>query len=242
MTPGGIEAVLFDIDDTLLDHTGASRRALRAMAAGEAPGLDDGGHEDAWVEWQRLEALHYDRYLAGEIDVHEQRRRRAGGLLAHLERPDPGGRGLDGWFGRFLDAYRAEWTAFDDVAPALTALGELPRGVITNAIAELQARKLGALGLTRRLGLMVASSEVGRPKPDALIFTAAAARLGLPPERVAYVGDRLETDARGATTAGMLGIWLDRDGAGPEPGDVPRIRTLSELPAALGLAAAERAS
>ncbi|WP_084693153.1 HAD family hydrolase [Actinomadura atramentaria] len=61
------------------------------------------------------------------------------------------------------------------------------------------------------------------------MFAAACAALGLPPRRVAYVGDRLDTDARGALRAGLHGVWLDRSGAGPDAG-VPRITTLADLP------------
>lgn len=53
-----------------------------------------------------------------------------------------------------------------------------------------------------------------------------------------YVGDRLSTDAIGAASAGLLGVWLDRNGAATveqlrraRDAGVPVIRTLDELPA-----------
>ncbi|MFL6236237.1 MAG: TIGR01458 family HAD-type hydrolase [Thermoanaerobaculia bacterium] len=45
---------------------------------------------------------------------------------------------------------------------------------------------------------------VGKPSPA--FFEAAARELGLPPERIAVVGDDLESDVAGARAAGMLGI------------------------------------
>jgi len=45
---------------------------------------------------------------------------------------------------------------------------------------------------------------VGKPSPA--FFAAAAQELGLPPERIAVVGDDLESDVAGAKAAGMIGI------------------------------------
>jgi putative hydrolase of the HAD superfamily len=59
-----------------------------------------------------------------------------------------------------------------------------------------------------------------------------ATRLRLAPEEVAYVGDQLQTDAIAATSAGLHGIWLNRDNA-PAPARPPAIETLMEIPALL---------
>jgi putative hydrolase of the HAD superfamily len=50
----------------------------------------------------------------------------------------------------------------------------------------------------------------------------------LDPSRVAYVGDRLTTDAAAATAAGLYGIWLNRT-ADPTPTHLPTIHTLADL-------------
>jgi putative hydrolase of the HAD superfamily len=228
-----VEAVFFDLDDTLLDHSAASEVAVRARIALHRPDLDPSGHDAALDEWRRLEHLHYPAYLRGEISVDEQRRRRARGLLEYLGADPIGPAGLDRWFAEFLDSYRGAWAPFDDVLPLLDALADrvAAMGVVTNAIAELQRRKLAALGLERRLVHLIASSEVGVAKPSPEIFAAAAFAVGVPPARVAYVGDRLDTDARGARDAGMVGVWLNRDPERADATDVPTIRSLAELPA-----------
>lgn len=229
-----IEAVLFDLDGTLLDHDGASLAALAAALEREHPGISGDDHRAAVLEWRRLEELHYRAYLDGAIDVAEQRRRRAGGLLAWLGKPAPPPAHLDAWFEQFLGGYRGHWKLFEDVEPALDGLESAgyALGVITNAEAHLQRRKLAALGIEPRLPLVVASSEVGVAKPDPGIFAAACLRLDLAPERVAYVGDRLDTDARGARDAGLRGVWLARGAADTDRSkadDVVTISTLHEL-------------
>lgn len=230
-----IEAVYFDIDGTLLDHDRASTLALhsgidreRAAAGGRAR------PRDAEVEWRRLEELHYGEYLLGRISLAEQRRRRVAGLLDHLGAPDREPAALDSWFAGFLEDYRQSWSLFDDVKPALqTLLPDRRLGVITNADATLQQAKLAGVGIAPYLPAVVASSEAGVAKPDPEIFRLACRRGGLDPTGVAYVGDRLDTDARGAAAAGLVGIWLNRDPAAAAVDDVPTIRSLSELPALL---------
>ncbi len=233
-----IEAVLFDIDGTLLDHDAASAGSLQNALERERRlhGLEPFDWAAALAEWRRLEELHYADYLSGAIPVEEHRRRRSAGILEWLGAPGRSAGDLDEWFGAFLGGYRERWSVFADVLPVVTALEarETALGVVTNADGGFQRRKLDAFGLLERLPAFVASSELGVPKPEAAIFERACELVRMAPERVAYVGDRLDTDARGARDAGLLGIWLDRTGAavalpdGEQPG-VPVIETLAEL-------------
>ena len=231
---GPIEAVLFDIDGTLLDHDRAMERALAAAVVRIRPDLPDGQLAGLLAEWLRLEQVHYDTYLAGRISLTEQRRRRARGLLEVLGVAEPRAHELDEWVAGYLADYRAAWELFDDVVPALDALGGRAAGAITNADLDIQRTKLERFGLERRLRVLIASSEDGVAKPEPAIFRRAAAAIGLPPERVAYVGDRLEVDARGAAAAGMAGVWLDRARSGDRPGGVAVIGSLAELPELIG--------
>jgi beta-phosphoglucomutase-like phosphatase (HAD superfamily) len=89
-----------------------------------------------------------------------------------------------------------------------------------------------APGTPPELPAVIASSEAGAAKPNAKIFHQGCTRLRLAPDEVAYVGDRLQTDAIAATNAGLHGIWLNRDNA-PTPAEPPVIQTLEDLPALL---------
>jgi putative hydrolase of the HAD superfamily len=113
-------------------------------------------------------------------------------------------------------------------------------GIITNADLEGQRDKLIAVDALPRFDHVIASGDVGFPKPDPRIFAAGAAAFGVAPEQAAYVGDRLETDALGAVSAGMTGVWIDRPRAATAEqleraaaAGVHVIRGLDELPAVL---------
>ncbi|MBE1530176.1 HAD family hydrolase [Actinomadura algeriensis] len=225
-----IAAALFDLDGTLLDHDGAAGAAI----AGAFPDADA-----AWLvpRWHELGEAAIERYLAGELDFTEQRRARIVPLARELGLGSWDAARADAWFAGYTGLYEAEWRPYPDVPGALAALAErgLPLGVITNGDVRQQRSKLDRIGLAERLPHVTASSEVGCAKPAAEIFHAACTALGLPPDAVAYVGDRLVTDARGAAAAGMTGVWLDRSG-GPAP-DTPDIVRLTSLDALPGLLA-----
>lgn len=221
-----LRALLFDLDGTLMDHDAA-------RDAGFAAHLPE--HAALAGEWRRLEALHYDTYAAGRCTFQEQRRRRVRGVHAALGHAEPADDEADAWFARYLAHYRAAWAAFDDVAPALAALGDLPLGIVTNGEGEPQRAKLAAIGLTGRFDVFVASAEVGLAKPDPAIFRLACERLGVDPAETAHVGDRLDLDARGAADAGLRAVWLDRSAAGDAAAaaGIATIATLHDLAAAL---------
>jgi putative hydrolase of the HAD superfamily len=111
--------------------------------------------------------------------------------------------------------------------------------VLTNGDTRQQQTKLRHLGLTEDIPFLFTSSDAGATKPAPEIFHLACTRLNLAPADVAYVGDRLHTDAQAATDAGLYGIWLDRTN-GPATTTLPRITTLDELPALLAARAFAR--
>jgi putative hydrolase of the HAD superfamily len=100
-------------------------------------------------------------------------------------------------------------------------------GVVSNADGRVRAL-LDTAGFSPYLEVVIDSSEVGLEKPDPRIFLAAAERLGIEPERCAYVGDIFSIDVVGARAAGMRPILIG-SGSHLAEGDVERIEQLEEL-------------
>jgi FMN phosphatase YigB (HAD superfamily) len=123
---------------------------------------------------------------------------------------------------------------FADTVPALQRLAQagLRLGVYSNRPGPLQGL-LARLGLAPYFSWVATAGEVGYGKPDPEAFRTAAGGIGVPPERLVYVGDSLEGDALGALRAGCRAVWLDRDGRGQAPPGVCTIRSLLELPGLL---------
>lgn len=236
--------VLFDLDDTLFAHRDAVEegivRHVRTLG-GPFRSVDD--HE-AVTLWHALEEKHYHAYLAGTLDFQGQRNARArdfaaahGVTLADAE--------AGAWYDAYFVHYERSWRLHDDTVPGLEALDAAYPGVrfglITNAGLEHQLRKLRSTGIADRFEQVIASARVGHAKPDPRIFLHACAAFRVTPGRAVYVGDRLRTDAIGAASAGLTGVWLDRRAGSTPEADadeaarlgVLRIQNLLALPAAL---------
>ena len=215
-----ITVALFDLDDTLFAHRRAVELGLlahRSSLGGAIAAADRVAESERWNE---LEELHYHRYLSGELDFLGQRRARARDFVAPFGVELPHDDDADGWFDTYLVQYENSWTLHDDALRCLDALTTGPDplrvGVITNGDIGFQTAKLTATGLLPRVEHTIASGEFGVAKPDAAIFAHACDVFGVAPGAAAYIGDRLTTDALGASAAGLLGVWLDRAGGATE--------------------------
>ncbi|MFJ4780551.1 HAD family hydrolase [Streptomyces sp. NPDC088762] len=224
-----IRAVLWDIDDTLFDYTGADAIGLSRQLEAEGIAGRYGTPAEALALWRRITDRHWERFAGGEGTFQGQRRER---VREFLEQPWMTDGEADGWFDQYVAHYKSAWTVFPDVVPALDALAAGYRhGVLSNSSLVNQDPKLRDLGLRDRFEVLICAVELGVSKPEARAFLAACEALGLPPADVAYVGDQPEIDARGARDAGLLAVWLDRDGErGAGPDGVHRIAGLEHLP------------
>lgn len=124
-----------------------------------------------------------------------------------------------------FEAEPAATVAVPDAAAVLdAAAGEYRLGVLTNGHGPMQRAKLDACGLSEHIETVVASGDVGVGKPDPGIFAAAEERLSA--DGYTFVADALDRDVRAAVDAGWRGVYVGDE----EPGDVPRIASLSALP------------
>ncbi|KAA1428317.1 HAD family hydrolase [Nocardioides antri] len=223
-----VTGVLFDLDDTLVDHRGAVERGLRVWLAGM--GLDDDIEEHV-ERWFTLEAFHYERYQRGEISHREQRRARIRAFFPGSDLRDDAV--ADDVIGGYLACFRAAWSAFQDAGPAIArvrALG-LPVGILTNGDQAAQEEKVRRTGLSSHGVPVYASSALPAAKPDPRAFHHACHELGVDPGGVVMVGDSLRHDVQGAAAAGMAGVLIDRVGRyrADEVAGITRIRSLADL-------------
>ncbi|MFF7309995.1 HAD-IA family hydrolase [Streptomyces sp. NPDC008137] len=229
-----IRAVIWDVDDTLFDYTGADRAGMRLhlMTEGLLDAYDS--VQQALARWREITDVQWARFAVGEVSFEEQRRDRVRVFVGEeLSDAD-----ADAWFQRYISHYETAWALFPDVLPVLDALAVSHRhAVLSNSSLHVQDRKLRVLGVHDRFEAILCAAELGMSKPEARAFHAACDALDLAPHQVAYVGDHPEIDGRGAAQAGLLSVWIDRGSryATIEPPVGPhRIASLAELPSLLG--------
>lgn len=190
-----IRAVLFDMDETLLDR----QASLRAFAAAQ-----HARHQPA------LETLPAQTFVARFLELDDN------GALWKDEvyrriLEENGVTGLEPQ--TLLDEYLADFhrhcRAFPGLAEMtadLTGAG-YRLGLITNGLFPFQAHNFQALGVTEHFAAVLVSGQEGMRKPEPEIFRRALARLGVSADEAVFVGDNPEADIRGAHGVGMRTIF-----------------------------------
>jgi putative hydrolase of the HAD superfamily len=134
---------------------------------------------------------------------------------------------------------RNEVVLYDDVRPTLEVLAKDYRlFAISNGNADL-----AVIGLAQYFEASLTARDAGMLKPDPRIFEILLGRAGLRPGEAAHVGDDADADVEGARRAGVLPIWLNRDGVDwPLSSPAPQlvVAGLDELPDMLASAPAGR--
>ena len=132
-------------------------------------------------------------------------------------------------------AARNEVELFEDVRPALVALGARFRlGTFSNGNADLRR-----IGLHEHFVSVLNAESVGHAKPRPEAFFAAAAALGVAPPEMLYVGDNPRLDVVGAREAGCRAAWVNRNAQpwpeGLQPGADIEVTDLLALASRLGV-------
>jgi putative hydrolase of the HAD superfamily len=116
----------------------------------------------------------------------------------------------------------------EDVMQELRAMG-LPLYAVSNWDIQL-TRVLNSLGWPGYFDGVVVSAVLGVEKPEGEIFEEALRVSGVERDRVVHVGNDLVTDVKGASTAGLDTVLVDRRGGVKGSGATYVIPDLRELP------------
>lgn len=128
---------------------------------------------------------------------------------------------------------RASYQLYEDARQLIDVIdrSKVAVALVTNGASDTQREKLDALGILEWFAAVIISGEHGVAKPDTSVFQLAIDQLGVHRESVWHIGDSLETDVVGAQAAGLTGVWLNRKGKPPRHGVTPdfEIASLTEL-------------
>jgi putative hydrolase of the HAD superfamily len=172
-----LKAVLFDLDNTLVDRDDAFRRCVEEHFTG----VD-----------VRAKLISLDRKGQGDRET----------LLNAWKRSGGNGLSLAG-----LGELIAERLSPDEtLLEAIRSLAQnLAIGIVTNGGSQAQRRKMRAAGLDRVVPSQQVwiSAEVNLAKPDPEMFLLASRSLRVRPEECLFIGDYEPHDREGASAAGM---------------------------------------
>ncbi len=202
-----LQAVLFDIDDTLFSTSDFARHArANAVRAMIAAGLDlpeevvQRELDEVIAEFSSNYEHHYERLLQRLPPAATRRVNPALIVAAGVA--------------AYHDTKFRELAPYADVVPLLAGLKKagLRVGVITHGLTVKQAEKLVRLGLLPYLDpqAIFISDQIGISKPNPKLYQAALRELGLKPDEVMYVGDSPEHDIAPPKSVGMKTVWARR--------------------------------
>ncbi len=186
MEDGYFNAVLFDLDGTLVDTAPDMVAVLQAMQ--EANDLDP-------VDYDRGRAQ-VSNGAIGLLSVGFPDIEVSYGDDLHLD-----------YLERYAEAICEESRVFVGLAPLLDELDEAdcPWGIVTNKPEHLTHPLLEALGLASRTACIVSGDSLSVRKPDPAPLLLACDIAGVEPYRAIYVGDA-ERDIEAGLRAGMATI------------------------------------
>jgi putative hydrolase of the HAD superfamily len=207
------QAILFDLDDTIISYNHASERAwqqaCRSFVANHQVPFD----ADTLLEAVNRQKDWYwsdpERHRTGRLNMMQARRVIVKTALAELQYHDE----------------NAAMAMADNVSKLQTELIQLfPESIhtleklksagvrmalITNGMIENQRPKIDRFDFARFFEFWLIEEEVGFGKPDLRIFQLALQKLRLGPEQVWMVGDNLSFDIEAAQKVGIYTIWND---------------------------------
>ncbi len=131
--------------------------------------------------------------------------------------------------------YISQRDPYPETMDALRAVKSRWRtAVLSNADEDYLLPNLAHLGLEFEAVLTSERARMYKPLPG--LFLEMLRMLDVTPEESVYVGDRQLEDVQGASSVGMLAVWINRSGVPMDP-QLPepacQIRSLLELPALL---------
>lgn len=179
-----IEAVVFDAGETLVDET---------RVWGQ------------WADWLGVPRLTFMAALGAVIA-------RGGNHREVFELFQPG-IDVEAEARRHGVAGKSDLLSLDDLYPdALDCLRELAADGYRLGIAANQPAPAGDVlrDMAIDFELIATSAAWGVAKPAPEFFERIATELRLPPQAIAYVGDRLDNDVLPAQAAGMVGVFVRR--------------------------------
>jgi putative hydrolase of the HAD superfamily len=203
--PMGIDAVLFDLDDTLYARDEAFYRWAHSFVHTFIPAQD----EQQVADMVRLIIALDNRGITGREKLFTQLRQEYPVLQSMTVRQ---------LVTRFREEFSLSIIPDATMFSWLTTLqeAEIPFGVVTNGSTYHQRRKLAQLGIDKMTACIFISQSFGAKKPDAAIFLAAATCLKRAPQNILFVGDHPMADIYGAHAVGMKTAWVQGKQIWPE--------------------------
>lgn len=187
-----MKAILFDLDETLLDRSGSLTRFCY------------------WQATSVLEIDDADRFVRRFIELDANgsvwKDRVYQVLKIEFSIPESTNELVDQYLAHFSDFCQARPGALDAVRQLADDGYKL--GLVSNGKSPFQENNFSALGVADLFGTIIVSDAVGYKKPDPRIFEMACKELSVSPDDCVFIGDNPVADIQGAAGLGMYTVFI----------------------------------
>ena len=196
--------LLFDVDNTLLDFSGAAKAAL--WASFEAHEVEC--TEEIHAIYQEVNHHHWMAFEQGKIDAVTLRHKRFEVLFQEIGRTELPAKTFSK---AFLDNLILKSEAYEGVSSLLEALQkDYHLSIVTNGLKEVQRARLNRLKMSHYFDSIIVSDEIGVAKPHGEYFEAVYDSIpqNPPKEEMLIVGDSIHSDIQGGNDFGIKTCWV----------------------------------
>jgi putative hydrolase of the HAD superfamily len=226
------KAVLFDLDDTILDDSGCVEQSWTDACDECCPKDEISRIREAIrvaAAWFWADPV---RHRIGRLDMKMARRQVAALALREVGHDDALADSIASAYARHRDARIRIFPDALDTLTWFTAKG-CSLALVTNGSQRTQRMKICRFNLEPLFDAIFVEGELGFGKPDPRVFKLALDRLQRSPSEVWMVGDNLEWDVAAPQALGIYAVWVDGQGRGVPDGSTIRpdwvVRSISEL-------------
>ena len=219
------QAILLDLDDTILDDSGGVISCWRDACVAHCSSMNGLDAEVVFDAIDRLREWYWsdpERHRAGRLELAWARGEVVRLALADLGVDDEG---LARRIGETYHSLRDDAIKpFDDAVATVEWLRTegCRLALLTNGGSAGQRVKIDRFDLAPLFDAILIEGEVGFGKPDPRIYAKALAALHVSATDAWMVGDNLEWDVAGPQREGIAGIWIDARGRGVPDGHAVR--------------------
>jgi len=194
-----LKAIIFDLDDTLLDRTATFEKYIPCFARRYAQDL-------APCELEKLRAIILD------ADGKGYRPRPEVMAILRTILPWITAPSIEALLNSYAEDFLACLCPAEGLLDTLHAIKNrgLKTAIITNGPVPRQRNKIARLGIDHLIDIVIVSDEVGIKKPDSRIYELALSQLQCNANQVLMIGDNPDFDVIAPIQLGMQALWLPR--------------------------------
>ncbi|WP_430165559.1 HAD family hydrolase [Peribacillus psychrosaccharolyticus] len=195
----GYKALLFDLDDTLLDRDKAVDRLFFILLKKCYEDTNDSTKNEMLQKFKEYDHRSYGvsdktRVIESLFEEFPPKYRLPHNYI------------LEFWDYNFPHCFSIE----ENIIRIVNRIKKHVKvAIITNGSTKRQKAKIMNTHLHNCFDIVIISEEVGFKKPDKRIFELALTQLNVQPEDALFVGDDLEKDIGGCQNAHIKGIWFN---------------------------------